>query len=158
MCALHYYASHTFKGQPARNDTKPKEGPRGVPESAGSAVNLLLQYDGFMNTTVYTKAFTNIIEKYFKQPNYYKVPTKLANGTIAQCNYFAFYQFSYFVSGLGGACEFGYIDIRIFILFSLSCIFLKKKQGLGALSNAQRRNEVEHTHQWSALGGALCII
>ena len=63
---------------------------------------MLLQYDGFMNATTYEAAFVAIVDKYFSQPNYYKVPTMLKNGTVAQCNYYAFYQFNYFVSGLGG--------------------------------------------------------
>lgn len=80
---------------------QPGEGPRGIPGS-GPGANMLLQYDGFMNASVYQGAFETIVDKYFTTPNYYKVPTMLPNGTKAQCNYYAFYQFEYFVSGLGG--------------------------------------------------------
>ena len=55
-----------------------------------------------MNASVYTAAFTNLVTKYFVRPNYYKVPTVLANGTTADCAYFAIYQMSYLVGGVGG--------------------------------------------------------
>ena len=52
----------------------------------------LLVFDGFMNSTVYNNAFAYIAKTYFTQPNYWRVPTKLANGSTADCAFFSFYQ------------------------------------------------------------------
>ena len=63
---------------------------------------LLLQFDGYMNATVYTNAFHYVVDTYFTKPHYYCAPTTLSNGTVAQCPYFAMYQLDYFVNGVGG--------------------------------------------------------
>jgi hypothetical protein len=70
------------------------------PISGPGAQNWQLQlFDGYMNATVYRNAFKYIAETYFTQPNYYRVPTKLANGTTAQCCFFSFYQPEYVADG-----------------------------------------------------------
>jgi hypothetical protein len=61
------------------------------PQPTGSVQELLV-FDGFMNRTVYNSAFKYIAKNYFTQPNYYRVPTLLPNGTTAQCCFFSFYQ------------------------------------------------------------------
>jgi hypothetical protein len=53
-----------------------------------------MQHLRYMNSSVYLGGFKSMISKYFVHPNYYKVPTVLRNGTIADCAYFAVYQFS----------------------------------------------------------------
>ena len=45
-----------------------------------------------MNGTIYSNAFAYIAKTYFTQPNYWRVPTKLANGSTADCAFFSFYQ------------------------------------------------------------------
>ena len=65
---------------------QPNEGIRGVP--TGTGVNMLMQFEGYMNSTVYGAAFKNVVDKYMGHPNYYRVPTRLANGTVADCAYF----------------------------------------------------------------------
>eukprot|EP00041_Stephanoeca_diplocostata_P006759 m.93001 g.93001 ORF g.93001 m.93001 type:complete len:334 (+) comp16527_c1_seq4:105-1106(+) len=79
----------------------PGEKPRGVAGAGDN--NLLLQFDGFMNASVYLGAFQHVAKTYFTRSNYYRVPTTLANGTVAQCCYYAMYQMNYFVNGVGGA-------------------------------------------------------
>lgn len=79
---------------------QPGEGIRGVP--AGGGVNMLMQFEGYMNSSVYGAAFKNVVDKYMTHPNYYRVPTRLANGTVTDCAYFAIYQMPYFVDGVGG--------------------------------------------------------
>jgi len=83
---------------PGTQPVYPGEKPRGV----DGRVNMLLQYDGFMNRSVYTAAFRYAVDNYFVAPNYYKVPTKLRNGTTAQCAYYAIYQMNYLLDGVGG--------------------------------------------------------
>lgn len=61
------------------------------PQPSGK-VEQLRVFDGFMNRTVYNNAFKYIARNYFTQPNYYRVPTLLPNGTTAQCCFFSFYQ------------------------------------------------------------------
>jgi hypothetical protein len=58
---------------------------------AGSVRELLL-FDGFMNRTVYKNAYEYIAKTYFNQPNYYRVPTTVANGSTVDCCFFSFYQ------------------------------------------------------------------
>ena len=38
------------------------------------------------------QAFRYIVKRYFSQPNYYRVPTVLTNGSVADCCFFSFYQ------------------------------------------------------------------
>lgn len=73
--------------------------------------NLLLQFDGFMNASVYVGAFQHVAKTYFTRSNYYRVPTTLANGTVAQCCYYAMYQMNYFVEGV---CAVNYFGCSIF--------------------------------------------
>ena len=54
-----------------------------------------------MNSTVVRAAADYVSEKYFSQSNYYRVPTRLANGTTAECCLFSFYQMEYLVRGVG---------------------------------------------------------
>lgn len=44
-----------------------------------------------MNASVYRNAFTYIAKTYFTQPNYYKAPTKLANGRTTDCPFVCFW-------------------------------------------------------------------
>jgi hypothetical protein len=60
---------------------------------------MLLMFDGFLSPTVYRNAFTYIASTYFTEPNYYRAPTKLANGTTAMCCFFSIYQPAYVASG-----------------------------------------------------------
>ena len=48
--------------------------------------------DGYMSAEVYRNAFRYIAKTYFTQPNYYKAPTRLPNGTRADCCFFSLYQ------------------------------------------------------------------
>lgn len=80
---------------------QPNEGIRAV-NLGHNGPNMLMQFEGYMNSSVYQSAFHNIVDKYFSHPNYYKVPTKLTNGTVANCAYFAIYQMDYMVGGIGG--------------------------------------------------------
>eukprot|EP00054_Salpingoeca_dolichothecata_P012853 m.71386 g.71386 ORF g.71386 m.71386 type:complete len:430 (+) comp20159_c0_seq5:10-1299(+) len=64
--------------------------------------NMLLIYNGFMNASVYEAAFEYVTSTYFTKSNYYKLPTKLSNGTTADCCFFSFYLGSYLMEGLGG--------------------------------------------------------
>ena len=48
--------------------------------------------DGYMSAEVYRNAFRYIAKTYFTQPNYYKAPTRLPNGTSADCCFFSLYQ------------------------------------------------------------------
>jgi hypothetical protein len=48
---------------------------------------------------VYRKAFHYIARTYFTQPNYYKAPTLLPNGSTADCCFFSFYQPEYIADG-----------------------------------------------------------
>ena len=59
----------------------------------------LQMFDGYMDADVYRKAFKYVAETYFVQPNYYRVPTKLPNGTSARCCFFSFYQPEYVANG-----------------------------------------------------------
>eukprot|EP00937_MAST-01D_sp_MAST-1D-sp2_P000780 g780.t1 len=68
------------------------------PQPSGPVQELLV-FDGFMNRTVYKNAYEYIARQYFTQPNYYRVPTRLANGTVGQCCFFSFYQPEYVAMG-----------------------------------------------------------
>jgi hypothetical protein len=52
----------------------------------------LQMFSEYMDDQVYRNAFKYIAENYFTKPNYYKAPTKLANGTVADCCFFSIYQ------------------------------------------------------------------
>jgi hypothetical protein len=58
----------------------------------GAAPKELMIFDGCMDDTVVQNAFAYLAKTYFTQPNYYRVPTTLPNGTKAQCAFFSFYQ------------------------------------------------------------------
>ena len=45
-----------------------------------------------MSAEVYRNAFRYIAKTYFTQPNYYKAPTRLPNGSTADCCFFSLYQ------------------------------------------------------------------
>ena len=45
-----------------------------------------------MSAEVYRNAFRYIAKTYFTQPNYYKAPTRLPNGSRADCCFFSLYQ------------------------------------------------------------------
>lgn len=72
----------------------------------------------------YTGGFRYIVDTYFNHPNYYRVPTTLRNGTVAQCPYFAMYQLEYFVAGVGGqgAAEKALDSFRDYAESSGSCV------------------------------------
>ena len=70
---------------------------------AGVQVAELQMFDGFMSAEVYRNAFKYIAETYFTQPNYYKAPTKLANGSTADCCFFSFYQPQVITAGSNGS-------------------------------------------------------
>jgi hypothetical protein len=59
----------------------------------------LQMFDGYMSASVYLKAFKYIARQYFTQPNYYRAPTVLPNGTTALCCFFSFYQPEYVANG-----------------------------------------------------------
>ena len=63
------------------------------------SVQQLQMFDGYMTTEVYQTAFKYIAQNYFSKPNYYRVPTKLPNGTTANCCFFSFYQPEYIAMG-----------------------------------------------------------
>jgi hypothetical protein len=62
------------------------------PSAKASPARELLIFDGCMDDTVARNAFAHVAKTYFTQPNYYRVPTTLPNGTKAQCAFFSFYQ------------------------------------------------------------------
>eukprot|EP00037_Helgoeca_nana_P033810 m.419521 g.419521 ORF g.419521 m.419521 type:complete len:462 (+) comp31601_c0_seq1:62-1447(+) len=95
--------SSTGRAPPAANPViQPNEPHHGVtPDQAANT--LLLQFDGYMNASVYTGGFRYIVDTYFHHPNHYRVPTPLRNGTVAQCPYFSIYQLDYLVAGVGGS-------------------------------------------------------
>lgn len=72
----------------------------------------------------YTGGFRYIVDTYFNHPNYYRVPTTLRNGTVAQCPYFAMYQLEYFMAGVGGqgAAEKALDSFRDYAESSGSCV------------------------------------
>lgn len=92
-----------YRTNPELQPVHVNEGARAINVDKGP--NLLLQFDGFMNASVYTSAFQHVARTYFVNPNYYRVPTKLANGTVADCAYFAMYQMEYFTEAVGGATK-----------------------------------------------------
>ena len=52
-----------------------------------------------VSSQVYRNAFKYIAKTYFTQPNYYKAPTKLSNGSTMDCCFFSFYQPEYIANG-----------------------------------------------------------
>ena len=68
------------------------KGPSAPTVGAGVWPGMLLMFDGYLAPDVYRNAFKHIAETYFTAPNYYKAPTRLANGTTAQCCFFSMYQ------------------------------------------------------------------
>lgn len=82
-------------GRPVSADFKVSTPPGGT--------KMLMIFDGLMNAKVYMGGFQHAITTYFKRPNYYRAPTRLPNGTVAQCPYFSIYQANYLVAGIGGA-------------------------------------------------------
>jgi hypothetical protein len=70
----------TYRQHPSLTDSeKPVRSSIYDPQPTGKPQELLL-FDGFMNRTVYNNAFKYIAKNYFTKSNYYRVPTKLANG------------------------------------------------------------------------------
>ena len=67
-----------------------------VPDSS-----MLLLFNGFMNSSVVHAAADYVCATYFTQPNYYRVPTTLVNGSTADCCLFSIYQMEYLVKGVG---------------------------------------------------------
>jgi len=65
----------------------------------GAKLPQLQMFDGYMSATVYRSAFKYIAKTYFTQPNYYKAPTTLANGSTVDCCFFSFYQPEYVADG-----------------------------------------------------------
>jgi hypothetical protein len=65
-----------------RQPGAPAFGPGADPQS-------LLIFDGYMGADVYRNAFRHIASTYFTQPNYYRAPTALPNGSTAQCCFFS---------------------------------------------------------------------
>jgi hypothetical protein len=55
-----------------------------------------------MDDKVYENAFKYIAKEYFTKSNYYKVPTKLENGSTVDCCFFSFYQPGGISAGGGG--------------------------------------------------------
>jgi len=51
----------------------------------------LQMFSEWMCDQVYLNAFKYIAQNYFTKSNYYKAPTKLANGSTADCCFFSFY-------------------------------------------------------------------
>ena len=90
-----------------------------------ASIAQLQMFDGFMSATVYRNAFKYIAKTYFTQPNYYRAPTKLPNGSTAECCLFSFYQpESIGVDGSGAAA--GLMDdfraeVRCSWLWTCSC-------------------------------------
>ena len=70
----------------------PTTGPKADPA-------MLLMFDGFLSAQAYRNAFAYIAKTYFTQSNYYKAPTRLANGTMARCCFFSMYQPQYMAPG-----------------------------------------------------------
>jgi hypothetical protein len=68
------------------------------PQAQGPVQELLV-FDGFMTPSVYKYAFLYVAKQYFTEPNYYRAPTKLANGTTAMCCFFSIYQPAYVAFG-----------------------------------------------------------
>eukprot|EP00041_Stephanoeca_diplocostata_P023715 m.588374 g.588374 ORF g.588374 m.588374 type:complete len:456 (-) comp22364_c0_seq1:806-2173(-) len=92
-----------YRPNPVLSSVHVNEGARAV--NVDNGPNLLLQFDGFMNASIYTSAFEHVAKTYFVKKNYYRVPTKLSNGTVARCAYFAMYQMEYFTKAVGGAAQ-----------------------------------------------------
>ena len=59
----------TGRAPPAQREVvHPGQPPRGVNSPHGA--NMLLQFDGYMNASVYTAAFEYVVDHYFVHPNY----------------------------------------------------------------------------------------
>lgn len=63
--------SATGRRYPGPQDVDPEQ-PHRCADGSGTN-KLLLQFDGFMNASVYAAAFEQTVQKYFGNPNYYKV-------------------------------------------------------------------------------------
>ena len=72
-----------------------RSGPEVPPTGPDVHPGMLLMFNGFMSAEVYRNAFKYIATTYFTQPNYYKAPSTLPNGTVARCCFFSMYQPEY---------------------------------------------------------------
>ncbi len=81
-----------FPGQGWHNTYRPVDLTTFNVSAPPGGIKELLIFDGFMNASVYMAGFEHAINTYFLHPNYYRAPTILPNGTVAQCGYFSIYQ------------------------------------------------------------------
>ena len=84
---------------PARTISQPL-GFDGAVQKRPSALNI---FDGFLlgDASIWRAGLDYISQRYLGLDNYYRVPTKLPNGTLAQCGLLSIYQPSYLTVAIG---------------------------------------------------------
>ena len=121
------------------------------PIGPGADPNMLLMFDGYMSAQVYRNAFAYIAKTYFTQPNYYRAPTRLANGTVAQCCFFSMYQPQYMAPGNASLGAQLADDFRAAAEAVGQCLHLNHMTSPDALLT-ERRADSRTDYGWMKLG------
>jgi hypothetical protein len=113
----------------------------------------LQMFDGYMEPQVYRNAFKYIATTYFTKSNYYKVPTKLPDGTTANCSFFSFYQPEYIAMGNSTAAEALMDEFRAEAEAVGTCLHLNHMTSSDAMIKARGVNS-RADYGWVKLGVA----